>query len=336
MKTPKYFVMLVFDSVDYSCKLITIKNLASLVFESFICKINPSIVFMKIVFVGAILFSGCDRNKYIRLERTVSIPAGEFIYENPLNGEKLTFQIDALKVDAYEVSLTEFAEFITETGYVTTAEHLGGSYILSKELALSKLNDGAENWWVFEEGITWRDSFHPDSKDVSKSVYPVTHVSYEDALAYCSWKGARLPYSIEWQYIRQLNGETKKHNTWQGIFPLKNNVLDGHEKTAPVKSFDGGKLGIYNLRGNVWEWCADYYHLLWFEFAKERPLAERLLGSSKSYDPINPHGTFRVICGGSYLCADNYCQGDQIGKLHSAEEGMSFEHIGFRCVRDRK
>jgi len=96
--------------------------------------------FVMLVFVGAILFSGCDRNKYIRLERTVSIPAGEFIYENPLNGEKLTFQIEALKVDAHEVSLAEFAEFITETGYVTTAEHLGGSYILSKELALSKLN----------------------------------------------------------------------------------------------------------------------------------------------------------------------------------------------------
>ena len=278
-----------------------------------------------LVFVS--LLSSCSS---VLKNEAVFVSGGLFTYHMN-NGQAIEVPISDLYVDTYEVTLAQFYQFVQETGYITTAEQKGGSYVFSDNALTSSITDISE-WWTFKNGISWRNSFRDETEPIQFSNYPVAHVSHADALAYCEWAGKRLPMAMEWLYIQQQNGALSKFNKWEGVFPVHNSVTDGFVKTAPVNSFESGQLGIYNLQGNVWEWCADYYHQNWQEIIMRQPEEHRHLGATRSYDPINPHGTFRVIIGGSYLCAANYCSGYEFGTLNSAEEDASYEHVGFRCV----
>ena len=289
-----------------------------------------------LVVLTALCVSCSNEEEQFVFGQTVTVEAGTYEYQFSPDGKAYPIDIPALEVDVHEVTLAEFAKFVSATGYVTTAEKVGGSYVLSSAIQKTGLDNDPSKWWEFVKGKSWRDSYRPEGEEVEESLYPVTHVSYADATAYCAWAGKRLPYAMEWQYIRQLNGEVINFNRWEGAFPYKNRLDDGFEKTAPVNSFQPGKLGIHNMQGNVWEWCADYYHANWEDFAKHQAREGRRIGAPKSYDPINPHAIFRVISGGSYLCADNYCRGYAAGVLNSAEEQLSYEHLGFRCVKDRE
>src|SRR5690606_3339225 len=137
------------------------------------------------------------------------------------------------------------------------------------------------------------------------------------------------------EYAATLNGEVNEKNIWQGNFPYENKAEDGFEKTSPVGSFPAGEIGLYDMNGNVWEWCADYYHENWYKIAQNLTAENRKKGAKKPYDSYALYDTVRIIRGGSYLCADNFCKGYRSFSRMRSDVKMTFGHIGFRCAKQK-
>ena len=277
-----------------------------------------------------VLFLCCSCSSHdSKKQGWVLVPEGVLTLEN---GTRIP--VPAFKAAKHEVSYAEFARFVKETGYVTTAEQKGYSYVFDPSDTLPGEKLPGYPWWKALSGACWKK---PQGKPVKMEAYsnlPVTHIAHEDALAYCAWAGARLPTEAEWEYMARLNGSTEKKNVWQGAFPHVNLNQDGFAGAAPVGSFPAGELGMYDLQGNVWEWCADVYHAGWPELAAEFPDSVRYKGPSKGYDPETPYEETRVIRGGSFLCDAGFCTGYNISQRMRTPPGQSFSHIGFRCVRE--
>lgn len=220
-------------------------------------------------------------------------------------------------IDATEITNAEFEIFVRETGYQTDAE---------REPAIGSFRF-IEGEWRMVERTSWRSENLPEKK-----LHPVVHVSWNDAQAYCHWKGKRLPTEAEWEFAASERGlylSNVPKNIWQGNFPHQNTVNDGYARTAPVRSFPANGLGVYDLAGNVWEWCADWYHA---DYYGESP-TDNPQGPEKSYDPSDPQTPQRAQRGGSYLCGD-HCVGYLPWTRGKAAPGNSYEHVGFRCVRE--
>lgn len=241
-------------------------------------------------------------------------------------------------MDKYEVRNEQFARFVEATGYVTEAEKLGDAVVFRKEgvgdtdpevsidLRGGRVLAGA--WWRHPEG--------PDSDIADRMNHPVVHVSWNDAAAYAKWAGKRLPTEAEWEYAARAGGqrvaygcgpELKKDgkwqaNVWQGDFPRVNSGEDGFLGTAPVGSFPPNALGLHDMAGNVWEWCADWFDPYYY-------------ASSPSLDPRGPaNGTCRVQRGGSWRCNSVRCQGYRAcARMHTTPDSCH-NHCGFRCARD--
>lgn len=288
----------------------------------------------RLILVSFLLFTACkNTNTPTNLEtaeQIVWIEGGEVTIGNleQSNAQPLFSQkVKGFWMQKYEVSVAQFALFVAATHYVTLAERNGGSYVFDASNKKSEDFPDAP-WWKFESQVSWRTNMD------SSSFLPVTHIAYEDACAYCEWKNMRLPTEIEWEYAAQKN-ETKGNsfNIWQGPFPYQNLKTDGFEKTAPVGSFSAGNLGIYDLQGNVWEWCQDPYHENAYQFAQQwespsnRPIVPHY------FDSFSPNDTTFVIRGGSYLCSDNFCTGYKPTVRMRSSAKSTFEHIGFRCVK---
>lgn len=281
-------------------------------------------------------------------------------------------QIDGFYMDETEVTNAQFLEFVTETGYVTQAERpidweefraslpedtpkppdsllLPSSLVFFPPEAVSNLTDYAQ-WWQIVYGADWK---HPDGRGSSiekRMAHPVVHITYEDARAYAKWAGKRLPTEAEWEWASMgglenaiypwgndpIELSTDKANFWQGVFPIRNVVEDGHEKTAPVASFPPNGYGLYDMAGNVWEICADKYHISSYQTYAEEGVVRNPTGLDSSYDPYDPlGGEKRTIRGGSFLCNDSYCSGYRTSRRMAYSQLSSANHIGFRCVRDR-
>ncbi|MEK3934865.1 formylglycine-generating enzyme family protein [Sporosarcina sp. FSL W7-1349] len=277
------------------------------------------------------------------------IPGGTFLmgtdykYAFPDDGEGPVrkVEVNPFKMDIHAVTNEKFKAFVEDTGYITEAEQFGWSFVFhhfvsKKTAAIVTQQVHATPWWWVVEGATWKHPEGPDSAIENRLDHPVIHVSWNDAAAYCKWAGKRLPTEAEWEFAARGGLEQKLYpwgdeltsngqhrcNIWQGEFPVSNEKLDGYAGTAPVDSYDPNGYGLYNMVGNVWEWCSD-----WFVNNVEEQGGRN--------NPKGPEiGMARSIRGGSYLCHFSYCNRYRVAARTSNTPDSSSGNIGFRCVWD--
>jgi len=266
-------------------------------------------------------------------------------------------------MDKHTVTNAEFKRFVDATGYKTFAEKpanpddypgakadmLAPSSVLFKKAKGPVDLRNHYNWWVYVPGADWRHPRGPASNIRTLMAHPVVHVAFEDAEAYAKWAGKELPTEAEWEFAARgrlegaefcgggemtPNGKAMA-NTWQGEFPWQNLCEDGYEWTAPVGAFPPNGYGLYEMAGNVWEWTIDWYQ----EHAKIRHACctidnPRGGEADQSYDP-NVTGVRiprKVMKGGSFLCAPNYCRRYRPAARMPQAIDTSTCHLGFRCI----
>ncbi len=276
-------------------------------------------------------------------------------------------QISPFWIDTHEVTNEEFAGFVAESGYMTTAETtpslqeimaqvppgtppppkevlVPGALVFNPPVPGTD-PDTVDQWWTWTPGASWKHPEGPDSNIAGREKHPVVMVSWDDAQAYARWAGKRLPTEAEWEYAarggldqnqfvwgNELQPEGRPMaNIWQGVFPVKNLMEDGYYRTAPVWSFPANGYGQYDMGGNVWEWCADWFHP---EIYKARSLTAPTIDPKSPANPASPHLQERVIRGGSFLCHESYCSSYRPSARlgNTPDTGMS--HLGFRLVKD--
>jgi formylglycine-generating enzyme required for sulfatase activity len=274
----------------------------------------------------------------------VAIPAGTTLMGaaalQPGEGPATRVQLAAFRIDRTDVTNAQFAAFVAATGYVTVAERgpEPASLVFAGAQGQIDLNDPSQ-WWRIVPGADWRHPTGPDSDLDGKANLPVVHVAYEDALAYAHWLGRDLPTEAEWEYAARGGIEGARYawgdaapdaggpraNTWQGMFPLQDNGGDGFKASAsPVGCYAPNGYGLYDMAGNVWQWTKDVWRP-GLDVRAEAP-------DTAAFDPRDPNAPQRVIKGGSFLCADNYCLRYRPAARTAAAAGDGASHIGFRTV----
>ena len=276
--------------------------------------------------------------------------------------------IDGFYIDVTEVTNNQFQKFVNETGYLTIAEReidwgemkkslpagtpkphdsilQPGSLIFNDKLKKVDDMNNYFQWWRWQTGANWRSPKGPGSNIENKGNYPVVHIAYEDAKAYCEWANRRLPTEAEWESAAQGNyknavfpwGDDLKllnsnANTWQGKFPVKNESIDGYEMIAPVKSFPANSIGIFDMVGNVWEITDDLFNVNYYSEISSETKLINLKGASSCYNPSNPYEIQYVMKGGSFLCHDSYCASYRISARMGVSVSSGSDHTGFRTV----
>ena len=267
--------------------------------------------------------------------------------------------VDGFFMDTHEVTNEAFARFVDETGYITVAERtpkaedypeapadmlVPASAVFASTRSVTDRNDISQ-WWTLVPGASWRRPEGPGSDIEDRMDHPVVHVAWEDARAYADWAGLALPTEAQWEYAARggLEGRTFTWgddrtpdgnwmaNTWQGVFPVENERLDGHPGTAPVGSYPPNGWGLHDMTGNAWEWCADWYSDDWYgRSGRENPTGPDI---GTIVDRASPAGPRRITRGGSFLCTPGFCVRDRPAARMPVTPDSSLSHTGFRCVR---
>ena len=197
-------------------------------------------------------------------------------------------------------------------------------------------------WWEWRKGANWKHPFGEGSSIKEIMNHPVVHISYFDAVEYCKWKGKRLPTEAEWEFAAKGgknnvnftwgNGSLSSSflNSWEGDFPFFNTIKDGYYYTAPVKTYIPNGYGLYDMAGNVWEWCSDWYDYNYYK--KNESLSINPKGPNQSFDPQEPYSKKRVLRGGSFLCNSSYCSGYRVTARMKSSPDSGMSHTGFRCA----
>ena len=262
-------------------------------------------------------------------------------------------------MDKTEVTNEQFAEFVKATNYVTlaerplTAKELPGllpefegktvSLCYRPPKGAVNLRDALQ-WWAPVIGANWRHPDGPETDIIGKEKHPVVHVCWDDAQAYCKWAGKRLPTEAEWEFAARGGLEKARYiwgnefspngkwmtNTWQGKFPHENTGEDGFKGLAPAGSFQANGYGLFDMAGNVWEWCSDWYLPDYYaKSPKENPP-----GPTTSFDPDEPGVMKHTTRGGSWMCSDSYCRGYRPSARMKTSPDTGLANTGFRCVKD--
>lgn len=268
--------------------------------------------------------------------------------------DKLGFSIDnenslvqiTLKdfyIDKTPVTNKDFEEFVKATGYVTESEEFGWSFVFHSLMDENTKQNSAQvqktPWWFAVEGAYWKKPEGTNSSIEERMDHPVVHVSQNDAIAYCEWAGKRLPTEAEWEVAAK--GGTKNTlypwgneknpngkfyaNVWQGKFPYENDQLDGYLGTAPVETYIPNGYGLYQVIGNVWEWCSNPARINFenFQYKDGDFYWNQLKKDDKDY----------AIKGGSFLCHPSYCKRDRISARNGNSASSASSNLSFRCVK---
>ena len=283
--------------------------------------------------------------------------------EYPIHNVKLS----GFWIDVHEVTNAQFQKFVEATNYITTAEKAPDweeirkqlpegtpkppdSLLVASSLVFTPPShpvplDNAAVWWSWKKGANWRHPRGPDSDIKGKGDYPVVQVSWDDAQAYAKWSGKRLPTEAEWEFAARgglknepyswgtepIDKGKPKANTWQGNFPNYNSDWDGHSGLAPVKSYAPNNYNLYDVAGNVWEWCNDWYTPDYYKSLSGKTITNPT-GPAQGYDPMEPAAPKRVVRGGSFMCNASYCKGYRVSARMKTSPDSGLENVGFRCV----
>ena len=289
---------------------------------------------------------------------------------DPNEFPKHKVQINSFWMDITEVTNAQFAEFVKATNYITVAERPIDWEQIKKDFPPNTLKppdsllmpgalvfhptsqpvplDNPSRWWKWTLGANWQHPEGPQSNIKNKMNHPVVQIAWEDANAYAKWAGKRLPTEAEWEWAARggqtnmiypwgnenVNEGKAKANFWQGLFPYQNSEDDGFFTTAPVQSFPPNGYGLYDMPGNVWEWCSDWLDVEFYN--KKEATSSNTSGPAQSYNPMMPFQQEKVIRGGSFLCNDGYCSGYRNSRRMGSSTDTGLNHTGFRCVKTAK
>ena len=325
-----------------------------------------------LIISSLVLSSCKDTDKSVSIEKEVSVTAPEGMvwvegktflqgakegdpYAMPREKPAHYVTVTGFFIDITEVTNLQFRKFVEATDYITVAERQidweemkkqlpentpkphdsvlqPGSLIFNKNLDAVVNMENYAQWWQWKLGADWQHPEGPDSNIIGKDNFPVVHIAYEDAQAYCQWANRRLPTEAEWEAAAQGKnndavftwGNDKEKlnqnaNTWQGNFPVLNESVDGFEFISPVKSYPANSIGLYDMTGNVWEMTTDLFNVRYYsQLATENNITNPQ-GANESYNPANPYQTEIIIKGGSFLCHESYCASFRI----SAKMGVT-------------
>lgn len=299
------------------------------------------------------------------------VPGGEFTMGSerfyPEERPRRRVRVDPFWIDETPVTNAQFAAFVAATGYRTFAEvppdpadypgmppemARAGSLVFRQPRGPVDLQD-FRKWWTFCFDASWRAPLGPGSSIERLQDHPVVHIAYQDAEAYAAWAGKALPTEAQWEYAARGGLHDAEFawgdelapdgrmlaNFWQGEFPWHNEMLDGWERTSPVRTFPANGFGLFDMIGNAWEWTTDWYADPADAKAASGsccvPVNPRGAREEQSYDPAAPAQKIgrKVLKGGSHLCAPNYCQRYRPAARYPQPIDTSTGHVGFRCVR---
>ncbi len=269
--------------------------------------------------------------------------------------------VDGFWMDRTPVTNAHFEQFVRATSYLTIAERrpdpkdypgvdpsrlVAGSAVFIPPANDVTLDD-ATRWWRYVPGASWKHPEGPGSSIEGREDHPVVHVAWKDAVAYAQWAGKRLPTEAEFEFAARGGMDRNRYawgnelkpdgkwavNIWQGRFPSNNTLEDGYMGTSPVTAFPANGFGLYDVGGNVWQWCADWYRPDYFATLLASGVARNPQGPPDSYDPQEPGALKRVQKGGSFLCSDRYCSRYLVGSRGRGAVDSGGSNTGFRCVK---